>query len=447
MWVDPEERDYQQTLDALYAMLPMYQRIGPAAYKKDLGNTLALCEALSNPQQTFPSIHIAGTNGKGSVAHLCASVLQAAGYRVGLYTSPHLQDFRERIKLNGSLMSRAEVIHFFRRHKDLLSAVSPSFFEATVAMAFDRFRDWKVDIAVVETGLGGRLDSTNVLQPLLSVITSIGLDHQAMLGPDLASIAAEKAGIIKARSKAIIGEYREESWPVFERRASALGTPLLRAFDEIVLEDIRFENFGWKFRWRRKSSEHSEDCFCPLGGLYQHQNIKTALLTLLEVAAFDFERVPGAIASGFAAVRESTGFRGRFDVLQSEPLLIVDGAHNREGLIALFQQLESIPHRRCHIITGSVNDKDLSNVLPCFPRDAHYYFARPDVPRGLDAEQLRIHFAEYDMAGKAFPSVLSALDEAINQAVAEDLILVCGSLFVVAEIPFERFQSMRLPST
>lgn len=430
---------YQATLEYLYAKLPMYQRVGAAAFKKDLHNTLELMRALDRPHLRFPSVHIAGTNGKGSVAHCCASVLQAAGYRVGLYTSPHLKDFRERIRLNGIPLSEDEVVEFVSTHRTLIERLSPSFFEVTVAMAFERFAHWEVDIAVVETGLGGRLDSTNVILPLVSVITSIGHDHQAMLGSDLPSIAAEKAGIIKPGVPVIIGEFNEETYPVFRDKSALEQAPLYLAERSVSLEQFEPFRGGWQFQWRAPGASSPLPLSCPLGGAYQKKNFASVLQTLLVLEEHGFALPEHAIKTGFAEVRQRTGFRGRWDILQEQPLLIVDGAHNPEGLQALFQQVEQMRFGQLHIVMGTVNDKDLAPYLSCFPDFATYYFARPDIPRGLNALVLQENARAFGLTGSIFPGVAAALETALDQADPQDLILVCGSLFVVAEVPYERF--------
>ncbi|MBI1192442.1 MAG: bifunctional folylpolyglutamate synthase/dihydrofolate synthase [Bacteroidetes bacterium] len=432
--------DYAAALDYLYQMLPMYQRQGPMAYKKDLTNTLELTKALGRPQHRFPSLHIAGTNGKGSVAHLCASVLQASGYKIGLYTSPHLKDFRERIRLNGVPISETEVLEFVKEHRALITRIEPSFFEVTVAMAFDRFAVWDVDLAVVETGLGGRLDSTNILHPLVSVITSIGHDHQALLGPDLSSIAREKAGIIKPGVPVVIGELRPETFPVFAQVAEQNQAPLYLAPETIVLSDFEELPDGLQFYWQMAGGKWSAPLRSALAGDYQRSNLRTVIQALLLLEEHGFPLREDALADGLWNVRQRTGFRGRWDVLQRQPCLIVDGAHNPEGLQVLFAQVQRMPHQHLHIVTGTVNDKDLAEVLPCFPVQARYYFARPDIPRGLSALQLQEQAANYGLQGSVYASVADALQQALQSAQSDDLVLVCGSLFVVAEVPYEQFE-------
>jgi dihydrofolate synthase / folylpolyglutamate synthase len=425
---------YEQTLDYLYRRLPMFQRQGPQAYKKDLGNTLALCEALGQPEKRFPSVHIAGTNGKGSVAHMLASVLRQAGYRTGLYTSPHLVDFRERIRIDGRMMARESVVNAVADLQPLIERIQPSFFELTVAMAFAEFARQQVDIAVIETGLGGRLDSTNVITPLVSVITSIGRDHQALLGDTLELIAGEKAGIIKPGIPAIIGEYRPETWPVFEAKARSCSAPLLLAAEAIRLLEWTARDFGWAFSWEDQDTRH--ELFCDLGGHYQQANLRSVLATVLELRTQGWAIPDSAISAGLARVRQLSGFRGRWDVLQREPLLVVDGAHNPEGLETLFSQVRQLGPRALHIVCGTVNDKELSQSLACYPADARYYFCRPDIPRGLSGEELQRQASAFGLIGGVYSSVASAVEQALREAEPEDMVLVCGSLFVVAEMPY-----------
>jgi dihydrofolate synthase/folylpolyglutamate synthase len=432
---------YAETLDFLFERLPMYQRVGPVAYKKDLGNILALMRALGRPHNRFASVHIAGTNGKGSVAHGMAAVLQAAGYRVGLYTSPHLHDFRERIRLQGEPVSEAEVVDFVDRVRPLIDKYSPSFFEITVAMAFDRFAAWEVDIAVVETGLGGRLDSTNIIHPLVSIITSIGHDHQAMLGPDLPSIAREKAGIIKPGVPLVLGEYREETYPVFRQTAEGVQAPLYLAPETVQLNDLEVSMEGIRASWQRPGLPPLADLHFGLGAAYQVGNLRCILQAgaLLERHGLNIPDTAWKI--GLAQVKAMTGFRGRWDVLQQNPLVLVDGAHNPEGLNAFFSQVAQLPASKLHVVTGTVNDKDLDKVLPCFPQKARYYFARPNVPRGLDALLLRDQAVRFGLIGEVYASIPAALDTAIQQADKDDAVIVCGSLFAVAEVPYERWEA------
>ena len=437
--------DYRATLERLYALLPMYQRQGPVAYKKDLGNIRALCQALGRPHLRFPCVHIAGTNGKGSVAHGLASVLQASGYRVGLYTSPHLVDFRERVRLDGEPVSEAEVVAFARRIDPQIRERQPSFFEVTVALAFERFAHHQVDIAVIETGLGGRLDSTNIVHPLVSVITSVGHDHQALLGPTLTHIAREKAGIIKPAVPVVIGAFLPETEPVFREVAERQRAPLYHAPQTVRLDNVRFGLDGLHADWHRPGQAPLEDLAFALAGEHQRDNLRCILQTgaLLERHGF---RIPDdAWRDGLARLRQRTGLRGRWDVLQREPWVLVDGAHNPEGLQALARQLALVPYRHLHVVTGSVADKDLDAVLPLHPPGT-YYFARPDVPRGLDALTLRDRAAAHGLEGSVYPSIPAALDAALAAAAPDDAVLVTGSLFAVAEVPFGRWDAAPTPA-
>ena len=431
---------YADTLSFLFERLPMYQRVGPVAYKKDLGNILALMRGLGRPHHRFASVHIAGTNGKGSVAHGLAAVLQAAGYRVGLYTSPHLVDFRERIRLQGEPVSKEEVVDFVDRIRPLIEEHHPSFFEITVAMAFERFAAWEVDIAVVETGLGGRLDSTNILHPLVSVITSIGHDHQAMLGPDLPSIAREKAGIVKPGVPLVLGEFREDTYPVFRQTAERNQAALYLAPETVRLSGLQVAMDGIRATWQRPGLPPLADLLFGLGADYQVGNLRCILQTGSLLERHGLQISDAAWKTGLSQVKTMTGFRGRWDVLQEKPLLLVDGAHNPEGLRAFFGQVTALPASKLHVVTGTVNDKDLDTVLPCFPTSAQYYFARPNIPRGLEALELRDQAARHGLIGDAYASIPAALDQALAVAAEDEAIIVCGSLFAVAEVPYERWE-------
>lgn len=403
---------YTETLHWMFDQLPMYQRQGKTAFKKDLTNTLALTKALGNPEQQFKSIQVAGTNGKGSVSHMLASVLQSAGYNVGLYTSPHLTDFRERIKINGEHIPKANVIEFIARHKTFLETQNLSFFEMTVGMAFDYFAAKKVDIAIIEVGMGGRLDSTNIITPLLSVITNIGMDHMAFLGDTLEKIAGEKAGIIKKTVPVVIGETTPKTKAVFMKKAKKEMAPI--HFAEVW--DTRLPN-------------------CDLKGSYQKFNLKTCLKSLEVLNALDGWKVTKtAIKRGLAEVKANTRLRGRWDILDEYPKIIADTAHNKEGLTLVIEQVLQEKFKDLHIVLGFVNDKDLDSVLPLFPKTAKYYFSKPDVPRGMEATSLYYKAKDYALFGKAFTTVDNALKAARREAKKEDLIFVGGSTFTVAEI-------------
>ncbi len=401
--------NYTETLAWLYNQLPMYQRVGKAAYKADLNNTIALCKLLGNPEKKLKSIHIAGTNGKGSTAHMLASVLQTAGYKTGLYTSPHLKDFRERIKINGQEITEDYVVTFIDKYKEKFSTMGLSFFEMTVGLAFDYFVAEEVDIAVVEVGMGGRLDSTNVLQPEVSVITNIGLDHTQFLGDTLAKIAGEKAGIIKANTPVVIGETQSETKPVFTAKAQELNAPIYFA-DEMQLPTYNTD----------------------LRGNYQVHNIKTVLQTIALLKNYPVDT--NSIISGLANTVKNTNLMGRWQTLGTEPLIICDVAHNIAGLTETMQQVANTNYNKLHIVYGMVNDKDPNTALNLLPKDATYYFCKPDIPRGMEAEELKEIAAQTELNGNAYPTVTKALEAAKKAASADDMIYVGGSVFVVAEV-------------
>jgi len=424
---------YQLTLDYLFEQLPMFQRIGPPAFKKGLGNTLALLEAFHNPQQQFQAIHIAGTNGKGSVAHLLAAILQAAGYRTGLYISPHYKDFRERIKVNGNYVSKAYVVDFTERHRALFDRIQPSFFEITVAMAFDYFAQQKVEVAVVETGLGGRLDSTNVLTPVLSIITNISLDHQQFLGDTLPLIAAEKAGIIKAHIPVVIGETHPETKPVFVAKAAEVEAQIVFADDH------------WRAEWKGETLTHSTyDLWregqpeflaleANLHGRYQSKNLQT-VVQAVEMLRSTFDISDQHFRDGLFNLKSRTKFMGRWQLIGTEPAVICDSAHNEGGLKTVLAQVAQFPCKQLHIVMGTVADKDLGLVLELFPKHARYYFCKANIPRGLDAKALQSRALAVGLKGRHYVSVKRALQAAKRQALPEDLIFVTGSIFVVAEV-------------
>lgn len=397
-------------MEWMFRQLPMYQRIGAGAFKKDLTNTLELAVHLDNPHRKFKSIHVAGTNGKGSTSHMLASILQEAGYKVGLYTSPHLKDFRERIKIDGREIPEDRVVGFIEKNESFLSIHKLSFFEMTVGMAFDHFAREKVDIAVIEVGLGGRLDSTNIINPVLSVITNIGLDHVEMLGNSLPEIAVEKAGIIKNGVPVVIGERSEDTSPVFIATAALNNAEIIFAEEQFI-------------------GDYSSD----LKGDYQKKNIQT-VITAIRKLQQDWDIAESNIIAGLEKVKENTGLRGRWDILGEQPRIICDTAHNAEGLQWVLKQLRNEEYDRLLIVLGVVNDKDLEKILPLFPSNATYFFARPNVPRGLEAEILREKAAKFNLVGEVKSSVTEALQAAKKAAYKEDLIYVGGSTFTVAEI-------------
>lgn len=403
--------NYHYTLSYLYSSLPIYQRIGPAAYKADLNNTIAICKLLGNPENKFKSVHIAGTNGKGSVSHMLASILQCAGYNVGLYTSPHLKDFRERIKIDGKMIPKKHVESFVGKYKNDFEKLKLSFFEWTVGLAFDYFAKEKVDIAIIETGLGGRLDSTNVITPLLSIITNISYDHQNLLGDTLKKIAYEKAGIIKKNGIVIIGENQRGVRKIFEAKAKKEKALLLYADDWI------------------KSTKGFE---CGLKGIYQEKNIHAVVLASALLNEH-LEISGSAIRKGLKDVIKVTGLRGRWDVLSTKPLIVADIAHNEAGIKEVFKQVKQTPHKKLHIVFGTVNDKDIHKILSLLPKKATYYFCKADIPRALDEIILAEEAKKFGLRGEIYSSVKLALNTAKKNASAKDFILITGSAFVVAE--------------
>lgn len=426
---------YQQVLDFLFNALPMFQRVGGAAYKKDLHNTIALCRALGDPQKGFRSVHVAGTNGKGSTSHMLASVLMEAGCRTGLYTSPHLRDFRERIRINGQMVPEEKVIEFTMRNRELFREIEPSFFEMTVGLAFEYFREEQVDIAIIETGMGGRLDSTNIITPELSLITNIGWDHTAFLGNTLPEIAREKAGIIKAGVPVVISETQPETEEVFRKKAAEMQADIYFA-DQLY--DISVRSFT-------ADAPHADYLLqdpgkglqvlqSPLTGQYQLQNIRGVYAALVQLRRLGWQISDEALERGIRKVKSNTGLRGRWEILQQHPLVIVDTGHNKNGISYILQQLATVPRRQLHMVIGMVNDKDVSGILEMLPKDALYYFTQASVPRALDAGTLAEQAAGFGLRGRVIPSVPAALEEALQQADASDLIFVGGSTFVAAEV-------------
>jgi len=425
---------YQQTLDYLFQQLPMFQRVGAVAFKKDLTNIKALGELLGNPQERFPSIHLAGTNGKGSTAHILAAVLQAHGLKVGVHTSPHYRDFRERIKVNGVLVSEQFVINFVEEYKSTWSEIQPSFFELAVAMAFQYFAAQKVDIAIIETGLGGELDSTNIIKPILSIITNISYDHQKFLGDTLPKIASAKAGIIKPNIPVVIGERQEEIVPVFEEKAKVENTIIQYANNHIHADFLSNDLYHSIFDIYRNNELLYEKLEVNLIGNYQRLNLQTALYALELLSKELLQIEEEKLRKGLKNLKKSTHFIGRWQVLSETPLILADSAHNEAGIRSVMQYLQSFSFERLHIVLGFANDKDLNRVLPLFPKNANYYFAKADVPRGLEAQILMEKAANFDLIGEAHTSVEEALRSAKEAAQKEDLIYVGGSIFVLAEV-------------
>ncbi|TDE29266.1 bifunctional folylpolyglutamate synthase/dihydrofolate synthase [Flavobacterium ranwuense] len=404
--------NYQETINWMFNQLPMYQLQGASAYKKDLTNTHLLIAHLDNPQEKIKCIHVAGTNGKGSTSHMLASILQEAGYKVGLYTSPHLKDFRERIKINEQNISKEFVTDFINEHKSFFESNDMSFFEMTVGLAFDYFAKEKVDIAVIEVGMGGRLDATNIITPLVSVITNIGLDHTQFLGNTLEAVAFEKAGIIKPNIPVIIGEYTPETKPVFLAKAKECNSEIYFAPDLI-----------------------SETYPSDLIGDYQMHNKKTVLQTVSVLnSQNEFKITPENTKSGLLNVAKNTGLQGRWQQLGEFPKVICDTAHNKNGLEIVLNQIQKEYFDTLHIVLGVVNDKDLDEILPLFPKKANYYFCKPNIPRGLDVLILKQKAATFELKGEVYNSVSEAYRKAIENAAKSDFIYIGGSTFVVAEI-------------
>jgi dihydrofolate synthase/folylpolyglutamate synthase len=433
---------YTETLEYLYAQLPMFTRVGSSAYRANLDNTIALCNILDNPQNKFKSIHIGGTNGKGSTSHMVAAVLQTAGYKTGLYTSPHLKDFRERIRINGQMITEQEVTDFVAEHQGDFETINPSFFEMTVALAFDLFAKEQVDIAVIEVGLGGRLDSTNIITPLLSVITNIGWDHMNILGDTLQLIAGEKAGIIKPNVPVIIGERQEEVEDIFIKKAQQEGTKISFASDEWDVEaEVKGERLKGKglvdfldvIAYPQKSARTTHYLQLDLPGTYQLKNIKTVLSAVDELRLQGFPITDGHIQIALRRVKSLTGLRGRWETINTSPLTIADTGHNPEGIQEVLNNIANVPYNKLHFVIGMVNDKDISKVLSMLPKDAVYYFCKPDIPRGLEAESLKEKAADFGLTGNAYSSVNDALTTAQSMAKDNDLVFVGGSTFVVAE--------------
>ncbi len=420
--------NYQQTLDYLYNNLPMYQRIGPAAYKVDLGNIVELMKELGNPQHTFKSIHVAGTNGKGSSSHMLASILQEAAYKVGLYTSPHLKSFTERVRINGTEIAEQEVVEFVEEVKPLIEKIAPSFFEITVAMAFKYFANNKVDIAIIEVGLGGRLDSTNIITPEVSLITNIGLDHQALLGDTLKKIAYEKAGIIKKDVPVVISQRQEEIQYVFENIAINVGTELSFASDHYIIEQANSE----RFNVIKSGKVEIEGLKLDLKGNYQRLNIPGVLDTVGKLREFNIAE--NHIKNGLEHVIQNTGLKGRWQVLNKEPLIICDTGHNIDGVNMIIDQLSQYDFEKLHIVWGMVEDKSIDEVLTLLPVEAQYYFCAADIPRAKNAKLLANQASEFKLKGKEFDNVSEAIADAKKNASENDLIFIGGSTFVVAEI-------------
>ncbi len=412
----------------------MFTRVGAVALKKDLHNTITLCAALDNPQHQFKSIHVAGTNGKGSTSHMLAAILQKAGYKTGLYTSPHLKDFRERIRINGKMISKIAVTNFVKSQKKLIQEIEPSFFEVTVAMAFDFFAKEKVDIAVIEVGLGGRLDSTNIITPELSVITNISLDHTNILGDTLPEIANEKAGIIKKNIPVVIGELQEEIAHVFSKKARLEHAPLYFADQILKVVSPRFLTSHLAIDIEIDKKLIYRNLKLDLTGNYQQKNILTVLESVDQLKKIGYAISDQALYTALQNTKKITGLQGRWQTLSKNPLVICDTGHNKAGITEVLKNIAATPHQNLHFVIGMVKDKDISGVLTLLPKDATYYFCEPNLERALSASDLRTLALSFGLKGKAFKSVLEAFAAAKKTATTKDMIFVGGSTFVVAEI-------------
>lgn len=425
--------NYQETLDFLYAQLPMFQRVGAQAYKPSLENTLQLSKALDNPHTKFKSIHVAGTNGKGSTSHMLASIFQEAGYKTALYTSPHLVDLRERIKVDGHMISQQAVVDFVQKNKAIIEEIKPSFFELCVVMAFDYFAKENVDIAIVEVGMGGRLDSTNIIQPLLSIITNISFDHMQFLGDTLAKIAREKAGIIKENTPVIISQRQSECDDVFIEIAKEKNAKLIFASDQFKAIDLNDSDLNI-LSMDVSSNEHQYRLQTRLSGKYQLKNILGVVAAYEQLNEIGYIIPPKALHDGVLNVKENNALRGRWEILDKEPLTIADTGHNEDGINQIINQISQIDYDRLHWVWGMVNDKDPAKVFKLLPKEANYYFCKPNIPRGLEADVCKEQAESFELYGDAYASVKDALKAAQSNARSNDLILIGGSTFVVAEV-------------
>lgn len=426
---------YEQTLEFLYSQLPAYHRIGKAAYKNDLNNSIALDNYLNHPHLKYKTIHIAGTNGKGSVSHMIASVLQEAGYKTGLYTSPHLKDFRERIRVNGEMISEEAVVSFVTNHRTIIDNIKPSFFEMSVAMAFEYFAVQEVEVAVIEVGLGGRLDSTNIITPVLSLITNIGHDHMDLLGNTLEKIATEKAGIVKQQVPVIISETQSLVKDVFIKKADETDSVILFADEQYScqLNEKISKQGERRYKITNLKTKKIYNGDTVLAGDYQSANFQ-AVLSVFNTLKFPFKCTDKNITDGIKKVVINTGLKGRWQIIGNKPLIICDTGHNKEGLEYVISQILRIKNTNLHMVIGFVNDKDLESVLPLFPKAATYYFTKAAVPRALDENLLRAAAHKYGLNGQAYPDVKTALARARKNAAKRGMIFIGGSTFIVAEV-------------
>jgi dihydrofolate synthase / folylpolyglutamate synthase len=425
---------YSEALQYLYANLPIFQRVGSVAYRPDLTNTIKLCEHLGNPQTKFKSIHVAGTNGKGSTSHMLASVLQQAGYKTGLYTSPHLKEFTERIRINGIEVEKDFVVGFVNKIRPVIEEIKPSFFEITVAMAFDYYAQQNVDIAVIEVGLGGRLDSTNVINPLLSVITNIGWDHMDILGDTLPKIAAEKAGIIKQHVPVVVSERQPEVQQVFIEKAKEQNTSIVFASDEIDISTNHSDKGQIIFMMSERNKPVVENLHLPLQGYYQQKNLAGVFKAIEVLRNQGLTISHDALVDGLINVLINTNLKGRWQKLGEKPLVICDTGHNIDGIQEVVRQIRAQQFKVLHFVLGMVKDKDISKVLSLLPKEAKYYFCQAKIPRAMDAEELAQKAIAFDLKGETIRDVNEAIHTSKAAAKSEDFIFIGGSTFVVAEI-------------
>ncbi len=427
--------DYPQTVEYLFSKLPMYSRIGAAAYREDLFNTIALSEFIGNPERRFKSVHVAGTNGKGSTSHMLAAIFQEAGYKTGLYTSPHLKDFRERIRVNGKMIEETFVVDFVERIRPLSESIDPSFFEVTVVMAFDYFAQQQVDIAIVEVGLGGRLDSTNIILPEISVITNISFDHMNLLGNTLPIIAGEKAGIIKKGVPVVIGEKHPETAPVFDQKAEQEGAPLTYADHRRYITDWTYGRHTLEAEVATTPVAADMEFYTlDLAGIYQTRNLLTVLETVHVLRGRGWKLEPAVVHRALKQVKKLTGLHGRWEIIHEHPDLVLDVAHNEDGIRQLLLQIELTDHEELHLVLGMVKDKAIDKILDLLPRQATYYFTRAQIPRALPEEELAVQANARGLKGGSYPTVAEAVQAATAHAKTKDLIVVFGSVFVVAEV-------------
>lgn len=424
---------YQQTIDYLFSRLPMFQRVGAAAYKANLDNTISICKALGNPEKKIKCVHVAGTNGKGSSSHMLAAILQQAGYKTGLYTSPHLIDFRERIKINGKQIPKTDVVKFVENYKTIFEDIEPSFFEWTVGLAFHYFAEQEVDVAIIEVGLGGRLDSTNVIKPQCCLITNIGFDHVNLLGNTLPLIAAEKAGIIKEKIPVVISQTQLEVLSVFNTKAQNLKAPITFADKQYKVLSHVFQDGLLCIELLEKTTNKAQLYKLDLKGTYQIKNLQGVLTCINSLKQKGFLIEDENVLYALQHVKKLTGLMGRWQILSEKPLIITDTGHNEDGITEVVKNIERYSYKKLHMIIGVVNDKDVTSILKLLPKNATYYFCKANIPRGLPEKELFDLAKQHDLKGKKFASVALALSEAKKVAKADDLIFIGGSTFTVAD--------------